>query len=120
MSQEKSYKKLIVWQNGYRFILEVYRLSKTFPKYEQYGITSQLRRAAVSVIANIVEGQAKNSRKDFLRYLNIAKGSIRECEFLLELAHDLGYLSREDYNHLEELQAKTAYLLHRLTLSLQQ
>jgi four helix bundle protein len=115
---EKPYKKLIVWQRGYEFVLEVYRLSETFPKREWYGLTSQLRRAAVSVLANIVEGSAKRSLKDFLRFLDIAKGSLWECEFLLELSKDLHYLTQDDFQHLDELRAKTAYLLHRLTIAI--
>ena len=77
-----------------------------------------MRRASVSVTANIVEGSAKNSRKDFIRFLNIAEGSLTECAFLLELSHDLGYLRLIEYQHSEELRAKTAFLLYRFKQSL--
>jgi four helix bundle protein len=83
-----------------------------------YGVTSQLRRAAVSVLANIVEGQAKPTRKDFRRYLNISKGSIRECEFFLELSKDLGYLGPNNFDKLNNLQNRTAFLLYKLICSL--
>jgi len=112
---KKAHKNLIVWKQGYEFVKETYRLTEKFPKHELYGLVSQLRRAAVSILANIVEGQAKNSKKDFLRFLNISKGSIRECDFFLELSQDLGYIKHKEYDHVEKLRRKTAYLLHRLT-----
>lgn len=117
MREEKSYKRLIVWQQGYQFILDVYKATNNFPTHEKYGLTSQLRRAAISTMANLVEGQAKRTPKDLLRYLDISKGSIWECEFLLKLARDLEYIEEDVYSKLEELRSKTAYLLHRLTLS---
>ena len=115
--ENKPHKKLIVWQRGYEFIKEVYKLTEKFPKHELYGLVSQLRRAAVSILANVVEGQAKKSKKDMLRFLNIAKGSIWECDFFLELSRDLNYIDNEEYSVAEELRSKTAYLLHRLTIS---
>lgn len=114
----KPYKKLMAWQRGYELVLSVYRLTESFPKEERFGLTSQLRRASVSVIANIVEGSAKKSQNDFSRFLDIAKGSLWETECLLELARDLKYLKKDDYEFLEDIRAKTAYLLHRLSHSL--
>ena len=114
-----TYRDLIVWQRGYGYVLEVYKLTKNFPKHELYGVVSQLRRASSSVLANIVEGQAKNSKKDFVRFLYIARGSIRECEFFLELSRDLGYLTKEQYEHLESMRGETGFLLHRLIKSLE-
>jgi len=115
---QKPYEKLIVWQKGYEFVLTVYKATDTYPKHEIYGITSQLRRAAVSVINNIVEGSAKDTNKDFARFLNISKGSLWECECLLRLSKDLGYLKESDYEHLLELLNKTGYLLYKLKLSI--
>lgn len=115
---EKPYKKLAVWGVAYSFVLEVYRVTQRFPQDEKFGIVSQLRRAAVSVAANIVEGQAKPTKKDFLRYLYIARGSLTECEFFLELTKDLGLLDGVSYEQLEALRGRTGYLLHRLIDSL--
>jgi four helix bundle protein len=75
----QSFRDLIVWQNAHAFVLNVYRVSESFPAAERYGITSQLRRAAVSIAANIVEGFRKRTGPDKLRYYNIAQGSADEC-----------------------------------------
>ena len=114
----RPYKRLVVWQRGYEFVLKVYKTTESFPKHEQYGLISQLRRAVVSIVANIVEGSAKQSKKDFLRFLYIAKGSLWECEFFLELSLDLQYLHKKDFYQLDEIRAKTDYLLNKLILSL--
>ncbi|MFH1253687.1 MAG: four helix bundle protein [Candidatus Uhrbacteria bacterium] len=108
------YKNILAWRKGYEFVIEVYRTIKNFPIEERYGIVSQLRRAAVSVLANIVEGRAKRSvsEKEFLRFLSIAKGSLWECEFFLGLSRDLGYLNKDEFAFLEDLRSQTAYLLH--------
>ncbi|MBW8014715.1 MAG: four helix bundle protein [Planctomycetes bacterium] len=82
---------LLVWQKAHHFVISVYRRSETFPKNEIYGLTSQLRRAAVSIPANIAEGFGKKSIKDKMRYLNISQGSLEECRYYLILAKDLGY-----------------------------
>ncbi|MFH1089819.1 MAG: four helix bundle protein [Candidatus Uhrbacteria bacterium] len=111
----KPYQNILAWQKSYEFVIEVYRLTKRFPGEERYGITSQLRRAAVSVSANIVEGRAKQTEKDFLRYLNIAKASLWECQFFLKLSKDLGYLSDDEYIHLEDLRTQTDFLLFKFT-----
>ena len=87
----KSFQDLIVWQKAHQFVLLVYELSKDFPKSEVYGLTSQLRRAAVSIAANIAEGFKKRSLTDKLRFLNIAQGSLEECRYYLILVEDLQY-----------------------------
>lgn len=107
------YHQLIVWKEAHRFVLMVYKQTELFPKSELYTLVSQLRRAAVSIPANIVEGQMKQSKKDFLRYLNIAEGSSKECAYFLELARDLLYLTSENFLQLESQRAKTDLLLHR-------
>ena len=91
MNPARSFEDLIVWQKAHRFVLEVYVLTQTFPKAELYGLTSQFRRAAVSIPANIAEGFRKQSRSDKARFLNIAEGSLEECRYYLILARDLGY-----------------------------
>jgi len=87
----KNFQDLIVWQKAHQFVLLVYRYSEAFPKRELYGLISQLRRAAVSIAANIVEGFKKKTKPDKVRYLNIAQGSLEECRYYLILAKDLGY-----------------------------
>lgn len=85
----RSFKDLMVWQKAHQFVLLVYQLSNDFPKSEVYGLTSQLRRAAVSIAANIAEGFKKRSLADKLRFLNIAQGSLEECRYYLILVKDL-------------------------------
>jgi four helix bundle protein len=87
----KRFQDLIVWQKAHEFVLSIYRYSESFPKNEIYGLTSQLRRAAVSIPANISEGFKKKSRPDKARFLNIAQGSLEESRYYLILAKDLGY-----------------------------
>jgi four helix bundle protein len=86
-----SYQNLKVWQSGMELTKSVYLLSQHFPKHELYGLTNQMRRAAVSVPANIAEGHARDSTKEFLHHISIALGSLAELETLLALAKDLGY-----------------------------
>lgn len=87
----KSFQDLFVWQKSHRFVLAVYRLTKSFPREEVYGLTSQFRRAAVSIAANIAEGFRKRGHADKLRFLNISQGSAEECRYYLVLAKDLDY-----------------------------
>jgi four helix bundle protein len=87
----KSFQDLIVWQKAHEFVLAVYRYSNRFPKTENYGLTSQFRRAAISIPANIAEGFKKKSLMDKVRFMNIAQGSIEECRYYLILANDLEY-----------------------------
>lgn len=89
----KSYRELVAWQKAMQLVTEIYRASKTFPIEERYGLTSQLRRAAVSVPSNIAEGQARFSSRDFHRFLGTARGSLVEIETQIEIATNLGYLS---------------------------
>src|SRR6476659_2786544 len=87
----RNFQDLIVWQKAHQFVLSVYRLSKGFPREEVYGLTSQLRRAAISVPANIAEGFKKKGRLDKVRFMNIAQGSLEECRYYLILSNDLEY-----------------------------
>jgi four helix bundle protein len=92
----KCFEDLLVWQKSHALVLRIYRLSEGFPRTETYGLTAQLRRAAVSVPANIAEGFRKQSPSDKARFLNIAQGSLEEARYYLILARDLGYLNAED------------------------
>jgi four helix bundle protein len=87
----RSFEDLLVWQKAHAFVLDIYRLTKAFPREETYGLTAQLRRAAVSIPANIAEGFKKRSRTDKARIMNIAEGSLEETRYYLRLAKDLGY-----------------------------
>ncbi len=87
----KDFQDLIVWQKAHQFVLSVYRHSDSYPKIEIYGLTSQIRRAAVSIPANIAEGFKKKTLPDKARYMNIAQGSLEECRYYLILVKDLGY-----------------------------
>ena len=112
----KDFKDLIVWQKAHQFVLAVYRFSKKFPKSEMYGLTSQARRAAISIPANIAEGFKKKTKPDKARFMNIAQGSLEECRYYLILAQDLDYGETSQLmSQLEEvsklLEAYTASIL---------
>jgi len=87
----RTFKDLIVWRKAHQWVLEIYRFTGSFPKGEQFGLTSQLRRAAISIPANIAEGFKRKGNPDKARFYNIAQGAIEECRYYLILARDLGY-----------------------------
>lgn len=91
MEAAKRFQDLIVWKKAHQFVLKCYEYSKNFPKEERYALTSQIRRSAISIPANIAEGFKKISPADKARYLNIAQGSLEECRYYLLLARDLRY-----------------------------
>ena len=106
MKPAQTFKDLLVWQKAHKFVLESYAYSKGFPKEEIYGLTSQYRRASVSIAANIAEGFKKRGQKDKARFMNIAQGSLEECRYYLILAQDLGYGSTQNLNNLLEEVSK--------------
>lgn len=112
----KSFRDLLVWQKAHQLVLEVYRFSNHFPKTEMYGLTSQLRRASVSVPANIAEGFRKRGLADKIRFLNIAQGSLEECRYYLILAYDLDY---GDSNKLMILLEEVSKLLDSYMTSIE-
>ena len=114
----KSYRELTVWQKSYAFVLEVYRETGAFPRSELFGLTSQLRRAAVSVPANIAEGYCRDTRADYVRFLFIAQGSVGELDTLLSLARDLAYLDEATAQQLTSLLTEVRRMLTRLVQSL--
>ena len=100
----KSFQDLIVWNKAHQFVLLVYRFTQNFPTSETYGLSSQLRRAAVSIPANIAEGFKRRTLPDKVRFLNIAQGSLEECRYYLILAKDLDYGDSTGLMlHLEEV-----------------
>lgn len=112
-----AYKKLIAWQKADLLARRVYSVSFNFPKHEIYGLTSQLRRAALSVVLNIIEGHARQSKKEFHQFLKIAYGSLAEVEYLLVFACEQGYFPKKDFEELELLRRECGNVLWRLLKS---
>ena len=96
----KTFEDLLVWQKAHSFVLTIYRLTETFPKNEIFGLTSQFRRAAVSIPANIAEGFRRRGASDKARFYNIAQTSVEECRYYLILVRDLGYADVEEANSI--------------------
>ena len=104
MNKARKFEDLIVWQKSHQFVLSIYRMTNEFPKSEVYGLIPQLRRAAISIPANIAEGFRRKSKPDKARFMNIAQGSLEECRYYLILARDLGYCTIvEEMAQLEEV-----------------
>jgi four helix bundle protein len=102
----KTFKDLVVWQKAHRFVLATYSLTSSFPRSEIYCLTSQIRRAAISVPANIAEGFKKRGPSDKTRFLNFAQSSLEECRYYLILVQDLGYAATTDMQALLEEVSK--------------
>ncbi len=115
---EKGFRKLLVWQRAHQLALLIYKLTASFPKSELFCLVSQIRRAVVSVPANIAEGYAAGGKGQFARFLNIAQGSLAEVEYYLILSTDLHYLTDAQYLEAETLRGEVGFLLHRLIQAL--
>ena len=121
MSKEiRSYKDLIVYQKTYELALNIYKATKDFPKTEQFGLVSQMRRASVSIPSNIAEGYRRKYRKEYIQFLNIAYGSSGELETQISLSHDLAMLDDNNFNLLQGLNEEVSKLLFKLIKSLKQ
>jgi four helix bundle protein len=114
----RDHNKLRAFELADDLALAVYGVTKVFPRGEQFGLTSQMRRAAVSIPSNIVEGCARDSLKDYIRFLNVAYGSARELEYQLSLSHRLGYVADQDHHSLRDLCTETSKVLGGLIRSL--
>ena len=114
----RSYQELIGWQKGIELVTDVYRLTQKFPKQEIYGLTSQIRRAAVSIPSNIAEGQGRMSRGEFKQFLGHARGSVFELESQVLIARNLAYLNMEEGEFLLERIAEVGRVLSGLLKSL--
>lgn len=114
----QSYRQLIAWQKAMELVRQIYETTKNFPKEEVYGLTSQIRRAAVSVPSNIAEGQGRDSTKEFLHHLSIAYGSLMETETQILIAGSLNYLKADELNSILEKSAETGRLINGLIRSL--
>ncbi|MBT1703546.1 four helix bundle protein [Chryseosolibacter indicus] len=112
----KNYKDLIVWKKAHAFVLTAYKTSKSFPKEEQYNLTSQLRRAATSIPTNLAEGCGKFTQRDFASYLQNALGSSMEVEYLTFLSFELGYLEIDNFKRMDSgINEVKAMLISLLT-----
>ena len=110
----KGFRDLIAWQKGMELSEMVYKITSSFPKEELYGITSQMRRAAVSIPSNIAEGQLRNSKKEFIQFLSIALGSCAELSTQLELSKRLRYLTESDFELISDVIHEVMKILHGL------
>ena len=114
----QSYRDLIVWKKGMELAREIYKITKKLPKDEIYSLTNQMRRAAVSIPSNIAEGQARNSSKEFINFLSIAKGSKAELETQLLLCVQIGYLVDTDISEAINLSEQISKMLTALIKTL--
>lgn len=105
---------LVVVDKAHELVLKVYRLTKGFAHDELFGLTGQMRRAAISIPSNIIEGRAKQTTKDFNRFLWIARGSLEELKYQLLLSKDLEYITKEQHSELKLLSEEVGKLLHGL------
>ena len=113
-----TFRDLLVWKKTHAFVLEIYQITKSFPKEEKFGLVSQIRRSASSIPTNIVEGQKRNSPKDFLHFLNMADSSLEETKYLLILSKDLKYLDETNFMNLSSKCDEIGKMLSGLQKSL--
>jgi four helix bundle protein len=102
MNQIRTHRDLLIWQKSMILVTEIYRKSQRFPTQEQYGLTSQIRRAAVSIPSNIAEGFGRQSTGDYIRFLNIAVGSLFEVQTQIEIAFNLSFIPESDFTGIFE------------------
>jgi four helix bundle protein len=114
MSEIKSYRDLIVWQKSIELVKNVYVSTQLFPKEEQYGLTNQMRRSAVSVPSNIAEGYGRNATGDYKRFLQIAVGSLYELQTQIEIAFQLKYLDENNFRSIIALCTEVDKMLYAL------
>ena len=118
----KDFRTLIVWQKAHELTLDIYELTRTFPKEELFGLTSQIRRSSASTAANIAEGCGRDSNPDFRRFIQMAFGSLNETDYHLLLARDLEHLSEMDYSGLQdrilEIKRMLSSLIRKVTIDI--
>lgn len=108
------FEKLEVFKEAHSLVLMIYKITRKFPEYENFGLTSQLRRASSSVVANIVEGNARGHKKEFVQFLYLSNGSLEEVKYYIFLARDLSYISVSDYNKLQSQAEKAGKMISGL------
>jgi four helix bundle protein len=114
----RPHQKLDLWKKAIEFVVDIYRVTERFPKEEKFGLTSQLRRAAVSIAANIAEGAARRSSKEFRQFLSHSQGSASEVDTELVVSHKLAYISSDDFASLAEDLDHVGRMITRLSQSL--
>ena len=114
----KTYKDLLVWQKSMGLVTEIYKVSKSFPKEEVYGLTSQMRRCAVSIPSNMAEGYGRNSTSDYIRFLRIAAGALHELQTQMEISLNLCYFNKSTFDKLYESSREIERMLSSLTRKL--
>ena len=112
------WKELEVWKESHELVLDIYKITSSFPNEEKYGIISQLRRSSSSIPANIVEGQSRNSTKEYLQFLYNSRGSLEETRYFILLSKDLGYISEKELKELEQKFIRISKMLNGLIKSL--
>ena len=110
----KTYRDLQVWQKSMTLVTEVYKISKGFPKDEAYGLTSQIRRCAISIPSNMAEGYGRNSTNEYIHFLRIATGSLYELQTQMEISMNLCYLNRDEFDKLYEVSREIERMLSSL------
>lgn len=117
MAAARTFRDLMVWRKSHEFVLAAYSFTSGFPKHETFGLSSQLRRAAVSIPANIAEGFRRFGRLDKARFMNLAQGSLEECRYYLILAQDLGYGDPSKLNRTLEEASRMLHAYHTAILA---
>ncbi len=116
----KSYRDLIVWQKSMNLVTLIYKLVLELPENEKYGLTPQIKRSAISIPSNIAEGYGRNYRKDYSRFLQIARGSLFENQTQLEIAVNLDFIKGEDLEQIKELSIEVEKMLNSLIKKLEE
>ena len=114
----KNYKGLIVWQRSMELVLEIYKITRSFPPEELYSLTAQMKRAAVSIPSNIAEGQGRITSKEFIRFLSMARGSLWELSTQIELCERLHYLDKNQTATIHSMITEIAKMLNALSNSI--
>jgi four helix bundle protein len=114
----KDFRNLSAWQKSHKLAIIIYQKTRNFPKEESYGITSQLRRATVSIPTNLAEGCGRGSDRDFAKFVQIAIGSASESEYLILLSNELGYIDKDEYDELTEKVCEIKRMLASLIKNL--
>lgn len=118
MEKTKTFKELIVWQKSHKLVLDIYKVTKSFPKVEIYALTSQIRRAGVSIAANISEGYKKKTKASKLNFLNMSEGSLEEVKYYILLSKDLEYITENEFNNLNAMCDEVGRLINGYSLGI--
>lgn len=111
MEKTKTFKELIVWQKSHKLVLEIYKVTRSYPKEEVYSLTNQIRRASVSIAANIAEVYKKKTKASKLNFLNISEGSLEEVKYYIILSKDLEFISEKEFNQLGSITEEVGRLI---------